>query len=283
MRFLFFFIISLSIHAKGNYFWQMNESQINKKIIALSESNKTYNQKLKTLTKLFMKTPYILNVLGEGKKKPIYSFKGVDCVTYVETVLAISNSKNLKDSINLLQKIRYKNAEIKYNKRNHFMMTQWIPNNEKLGLIEETTDKVYKNIKIMQKSITKSNFDKKFKAFKILNKDLPIGEYKIKYIPIDKFIKYQSKLKIQDGTIMVVIRENRKDYPIFTSHLGFIINSKKGKVFRSAVTNSYYKEVRDYNLASYLRFYTKYYSKTSWKIIGVSLYSPKDSNESGNK
>jgi len=283
MRFLFFFIITLSIYAKGNYFWQMNESQINNKIISLSESKNTYTQKVKTLTELFMKTPYILNVLGEGKKKPLYSFKGVDCVTYIESVLAISNSKNLKDSINFLQKIRYKNGEIRYNKRNHFMMSQWIPNNKKLGLIEELTDKVSKNIKIMEKSITKSNFDKKFKAFKILNEDLPIGEYKIKYIPINKFIKYQNKLKIKDGTIMVVIRENRKDYPIFTSHLGFIINGKKSKIFRSAVTNSYYKEVRDYNLGSYLRFYSKYYSKTSWKIVGVSLYSPKDLNESGNK
>jgi hypothetical protein len=209
----------------------------------------------------------------------LYSFKGVDCVTYIETVLALANSTNLKSSIDLLQQIRYKNGEINYNKRNHFTVAQWIPNNIKLGLIEDVTSSISKKTKTMIKKITTNSFNnKKFKNFKILGKDLPIGGHKIEYIPIEYFFKNQNKMKFKDGTIMILIRENRSDYPIFTSHLGFIINSKKGKIFRSAVTNSRFKEVRDYNLLSYLRFYTNYYSSSNWKIIGVSLFLPKELN-----
>jgi len=284
MRFLLLLLISISIFGKNNYFWSMTEENINKSIINLHKNNKDYSQRLKKITSLFLKTPYVLNVLGEGVKKPTYSFKGVDCVTYVETVLAISNRSNLKDSISLLQQIRYKNGKINYKKRNHFMMTQWIPFNEKLGLIENITDNfINKKYKIktqkMKKQIDLNKFNKKFKSFKNLKEDLPLGNHEVKYIPVYKFIKYQNKLDIKDGTIMVIIRENREDYPIFTSHLGFIINSKKGRIFRSAVTNSRFKEVRDYNLNSYLRFYTNYYSKTNWKIVGVSLYLPKELNE----
>ena len=278
MRILIFFIISISVFTKNNYFWQMNEKQINNKIVNINKNNLDFFNKVKKISQLFLKTPYVLNVLGEGKTKSLYSFKGVDCVTFVETVLAISNSENLKSSIDLLQKIRYKNGEISYNKRNHFMMTQWVLNAQELGVIKEATENISKDIKILKKKITINDFNKKFKKFKKLNKDLPIGEYKIKYIPIKSFIKNLNKLKIKDGTIMMIIRENKKNNPLFTSHLGFIINSPKGKIFRAATSNTRFKEVKDTYLAPYLRFYRKYYLK-SWKIIGISLYEPRKLGE----
>jgi len=279
MRILTFFIISISIFAQKTYFWQMNDIEINHKIIKISK-NKSFNNKIIKYSWLFTKTPYKLNILGEGNIKPLYSFKGVDCVTYVETVLALANSNTLDKSISLLQKIRYKNGEIKYNKRNHFTMTQWIPNNESLGIIKNITDKVSKNTKIMIKDITQKSFNGKFKKFKSLKENLPLGKHSIKYIPIKYFLNNYNNMNIPNGTIMLIIRENKNNYPIFTTHLGFIVkNNKNELIFRSAVTNRKYKEVRDYKLISYLRFYTDYFSKKNWGIKGISLYLPQELND----
>lgn len=278
MKFLVFFIIPISIFANKTYLWQMNKQEINNIIVKTSHKKQFLNKIIK-YSWLFTKTPYKLNALGEGKQKPIYSFKAVDCVTYVETVLALSNSNTLNNSISLLQKIRYKNGEIKYNKRNHFTITQWIPNNEKLKIIEDITSKVSAKTQIVTKNITIKNFNNKFKKFKILKENLPSGKYSIEYIPINYFLKNQKKMNIPSGAIMIIIRENKYNYPIFASHLGFIINNKNQRIFRSAVTNRRYKEVRDYKLIPYLRFYKNYFAKKHWGILGVSLFLPKELSE----
>jgi len=278
MRFLLFFIISVSVFANKTYFHQMNNKEINNIIIKTSKK-KNFLNKIVKYSWLFTKTPYKLNVLGEGKKKPLYSFKAVDCVTYIETVLALANSNTLNNSISLLQKIRYKNGEIKYNKRNHFMVTQWIPNNKKLGIIEDITKKISNKTKKITKTLTLKNFKGKFKKFLSLQGDLPLGKHEILYIPLEYFLKNHNKMNIPSGTIMLIIRENN-NYPIFTSHLGFIIKYNNELIFRSAVTNRKYKEVRDYKLISYLNFYKNYFAKKHWGIIGISLFMPKELKES---
>ncbi len=278
MKFLIFFIISISIFAKKTYLWQMNKQEINNIIIKTSHKKQFLNKIIK-YSWLFTKTPYKLNVLGEGKQKPIYSFKAVDCITYIEMVLALANSSTLNNSISLLQKIRYKDGEIKYKKRNHFTVTQWIPNNEKLGIIENITSKTSKTTKTITKNITINNFNGKFKKFKILKENLPLGKHSLKYIPINYFLKNHDKIHIPSGAIALIIRE-KNNYPIFTSHLGFIINTGNQKIFRSAVTNRKYKEVRDYRLIPYLRFYKNYFAKKHWGILGITLFLPKELSES---
>ncbi len=70
-----------------------------------------------------------------------YDFERLDCVTYLETVLALSliddkfngvgsGKKEFSDQFEVwLKKIRYLNADPTYLKRNHFTSIDWIPNN----------------------------------------------------------------------------------------------------------------------------------------------------------
>jgi hypothetical protein len=62
------------------------------------------------------------------------SLDGFDCVTYIETVLALARASNVDDFIEWLRKIRYEQGRIQWERRNHYM-TLWIRNNVREGII----------------------------------------------------------------------------------------------------------------------------------------------------
>ena len=78
-----------------------------------------------TIGEKYLGTPYIKDPLGEGiapDTDPLIRFDAFDCTTFVETVLA-------NDDVNKLNKIRYKDGKIGFLNRNHFIETEWLPNN----------------------------------------------------------------------------------------------------------------------------------------------------------
>jgi N-acetylmuramoyl-L-alanine amidase-like protein len=62
------------------------------------------------------------------------SLDGFDCVTYIETILALARASNVDDFIEWLRKIRYEQGRIQWERRNHYM-TLWIRNNVREGII----------------------------------------------------------------------------------------------------------------------------------------------------
>lgn len=87
---------------------------------------------------IFLNREVSLDPLGEGfglDPDPLISTTKFDCTTFVEVVLAISLSKNEGQVIQNLNKIRYKDGKVSYYNRNHFMVSDWIPENIKTGLL----------------------------------------------------------------------------------------------------------------------------------------------------
>lgn len=62
------------------------------------------------------------------------SLAGFDCVTYVETVLALARASSVDEFVNWLRQIRYEHGRIQWTRRNHYM-TQWIRNNIRNGIV----------------------------------------------------------------------------------------------------------------------------------------------------
>ena len=62
------------------------------------------------------------------------SFEGFDCVTYIETVLALALASNVDDFTEWLRKIRYEGGRVEWERRNHYM-TFWIRNSVREGII----------------------------------------------------------------------------------------------------------------------------------------------------
>lgn len=89
----------------------------------------------------FIGKPYIKSPLGEGGDSPRLRFDGFDCMTFVETVLALSIADSPEDVQSKLDAIRYKDGIVGFHSRNHFVSADWLPSNSwLLSPLEDIAD-----------------------------------------------------------------------------------------------------------------------------------------------
>lgn len=89
----------------------------------------------------FLGRPYFTNPLGGGPHTPeIFkaSLEGFDCVTYIETALALARSRAIDEFMDELRAMRYEDGQINFYRRNHYMV-DWVANNQKRGIIKDIT------------------------------------------------------------------------------------------------------------------------------------------------
>jgi len=87
--------------------------------------------RIEILSRNFLGLPYQPNpLIGSADTAEVFtaSLDGFDCVTYIETVIALARASNVDDFTEWLRKIRYERGRIEWKQRNHYM-TQWIRNN----------------------------------------------------------------------------------------------------------------------------------------------------------
>ena len=80
-------------------------------------------EKIEFLSGEFLETPYAENTLGGGenlKEVLTADLSGVDCFTYVEYVESLRRSDNFREFRKNLAAVRYKNADVRWEKRRHF-------------------------------------------------------------------------------------------------------------------------------------------------------------------
>ena len=93
--------------------------------------------------KKFLGLPYVGSTLENGDKEHlIVNLHGLDCTTFVETVLALSlcdqqDARTFNDYCNNLEKIRYRDGKMTdYTSRLHYF-TWWGDDNVQLGIVKE--------------------------------------------------------------------------------------------------------------------------------------------------
>jgi len=159
--------------------------------------------------------PYFLGPTGEGRSifpsyKPRVNFDEMDCVTYMEHALALAYSKNYNNFFDILQSIRYKNAVMTYDMRNHYLIADWVANN-KFDIIGGT--------EIFEKEINKKSF---FKDSAIANPKISIS-----FLPKKDAIIYADTVKFAKDTIFGVAILS--ELPgLDAAHTGFAISGRKG-------------------------------------------------------
>ncbi|MBV8359968.1 MAG: DUF1460 domain-containing protein [Deltaproteobacteria bacterium] len=90
------------------------------------------------LSRHFLGYPYKPNpLIGSADTAEVFtaSLDGFDCVTYIETILALACASNVDEFIEWLRKIRYEQGRIQWERRNHYM-TLWIRNNVREGIVK---------------------------------------------------------------------------------------------------------------------------------------------------
>jgi cell wall-associated NlpC family hydrolase len=90
------------------------------------------------LSREFLGRPYKPNpLIGSADTAEVFtaSLDGFDCVTYIETVVALARAASVDDFIEWLREIRYEHGRIQWERRNHYM-TRWIRNNARNGILK---------------------------------------------------------------------------------------------------------------------------------------------------
>lgn len=220
--------------------------------------------------------PTLLGVFGRGPDindtAPLFP-PGYDCTTYVETVGALSRSENGTDVADKLIQIRYKNGRVSYRDRNHFPEADWIPNNEDAGNLRDITLRVARKSGILA-SFAYKDIDKYtwFKAQRTVEGDRAVAavamedqkpvSVRLPYIPLEHMKTVVEN--IPQGSVINVVRENRKSHPVLITHQGFLIWKKGVPYFRHA---SSFREITEVPFTEYL----KTLKAMPWRVVGFNI------------
>src|SRR5690349_6085639 len=107
-------------------------------LLSKSNSYRSAGTRIEILSRHFVGHPYQVNPLvGSADIPEVFtvSLDAFDCVTYIETILALSRAKNTDQFLECLRKIRYVGGRIRWAGRNHYM-TEWIRSNVRAGALK---------------------------------------------------------------------------------------------------------------------------------------------------
>lgn len=98
-------------------------------------------ERIDEISARFLGRRYFEGPLGGGPRlAEVFrvSLDAFDCVTYIETVLALALSSSPEEFIETIRQIRYEAGEIDWSHRNHYMI-DWARRNEARGFISNIT------------------------------------------------------------------------------------------------------------------------------------------------
>ena len=177
-----------------------------------------------SIGKKYLGAKYINDPLGESAAPdtdPLIRFDAFDCTTFVETALADGDADKLT-------KIRYKNGKVDFVNRNHFIETDWLPNNS--DLVENVSAK-YGKTAIHTVKINRSAWMRRVHN---IHDTTPIKTATIEYIPYGNLGEINNSEPL---VVLFVLAPNRrlaKKYgtDLAVHHMGFLLPG--GKTLRHA-------------------------------------------------
>ncbi len=231
---------------------------------------------------LLVGAPYLLSPLGDRdgpRAGPRFRLDAFDCVTFIETSIALANSASTAEAARLLDDIRY-DGPPDYAHRNHYVEAQWVPANLRKGWIAEATRAVAGPLaRTATKHLTPATWRAAERAGHVLW-DLPpdrwpLGSFSIDLIPLGRVVELAPRIPV--GTLLFVLRADRPWRPYRVSHAGMVVAGRRGERYvRHASDARGALRVRDEPLE---RFVARNRSYRGWPVSGVSLFTIRDNAE----
>ncbi len=229
--------------------------------------------RLLALSERFLGTPYAHSPLGEGEGQdpdPRFRLDRVDCLTFVETVMALALSGSEEDVVHVLDSIRYRSRP-EYAGRNHLMEAEWLPSNAAKGLVRDVTaelagDAAVAGAKVIGPEAWGSTTGR---ALALPPEARPTGRFQLGVVPVSEVLSRAARWP--SGTLLLLVREDAPWRVTRVSHLGFVVQ-RGGKTFLRHATRGWKDGVVDEELPHLLARHAHY----AWKIAGVSLWEVRD-------
>lgn len=106
---------------------QKLDRQRTQQILKAASQFPTIGERLNFISAQFIGKPYLIGpLIGSDTKPEVFTatYDGFDCVTYLETCLALAWAKNADEVNDVLRTIRYRNGNVKWEDRLHYT-TDW--------------------------------------------------------------------------------------------------------------------------------------------------------------
>jgi hypothetical protein len=253
---------------------EMTEPQLDAKI---AEAHRLpFAERIDALSRLFVGVPYTDLPLGDGNQGPepgpLFRTDGVDCQTYVETVLAMANGRSLDQAKAILDDIRYADGKPSFQSRNHFTEAQWLPANARKGYLADEVPALDRRAPTETLILEKSQWTQVPGLKRLIPANVPEGKFKVRYLPLDQVEKRAKD--IPAGTVVMVVREHDPNRVVRITHMGFMVRTDSGLAVRHASTGKEHAVI-DEPLDAFVRRQGEY---KKWKVIGVALARPLDAS-----
>ena len=189
------------------------------------------------ISEAFLGMPYEGHPLigdAETPEQFVVYLSGVDCVTFVDYVVALAYARDLDGFYNVLRRMRYRDGHVSFLNRNHFF-TQWISRNPE---VVDVTDRVGP-VAAVEKRLNDRGDGRRWLE------GLPVDHRTVRYIPRDQV----------DGEVLGRLKTGQV-VGFYTSlagldvtHVGVLVRKEKGIAVRHASTKG---TVREDDLRTYL-------------------------------
>lgn len=221
----------------------------------LSETNHegSTTRRVEAISRHFLGYPYRAKpLIGAADQAEVFtaSLDGFDCVTYIETTLALARATNVEEFADWLRTIRYEHGCIQWERRNHYM-TSWISSNVDTGIVKL----------IAAPGLPLVSRDR------VLNVVPGLATYRTRVTCTPKPAVSRLEPHLESGDLIFFV-STRKNLDVF--HCGIIVCSKEGIRLRHASRSQ--GQVAEQELAAFLK---------ANRMSGVILTRPQEVLVSG--
>lgn len=232
--------------------------------------------RLNFLTQKFLNIRYVFDCVGEGingqyDQSPLFRFDCFDCVTYINTLLALGFAEDAQHFQQLYQSISYCSSEPYYESRSgRFWCTDWNDHNSKHQRVSNITSEFkdanhqvmakiayaeinraawfkkreYSDIKLLDK-LSMVEAVARLAALQALGEQFPPQQSQLSYLPIEQIINAKGKFfpwfiqQMPEVAIVEIVRPNwdlheKIGTNLNVSHVGFSFRCDNQILFRHA-------------------------------------------------
>jgi hypothetical protein len=200
-------------------------------------------EKIDFLSRQFLGIDYRENTLAGNREEEelfVINFREVDCLTFLESIAALSLSKTFAEFKDMLKTVRYQSGAVVFEKRNHFF-TDWVVHNadffHDITLLIGASDSV----------VTEKIMNEKADGTPLIPGIQPVKR-RIVYLPSIKVDTWVLN-KIRTGDYIGIYSE---ESGLDVSHVGIFIREKDSFFLRHASSSETRRKVVDEDFGTYI-------------------------------
>lgn len=223
--------------------------------------------------------PYLPSPLGEGSgpdPDPRFRLDAFDCMTFVETAVALGSASSPDEAARALDDVRYSGAP-SLASRNHEVLSQWIPANLEKGWIADVGLQLAGPLaRTAEKVYTPESWALVRTAGRAIpglpRRRLPLGRFAVNVVPMAELPAVVPR--IPEGAIAFVVRADAPDRATRITHAGIVVRSRGAVRVRHATSSKGVGRVIEEPIERFVTRQAKAFPR--WPVEGLAFFEIRD-------